>query len=145
MIRYVTPPLLLSSLLLLLLLPVHAPASEPGPSVPGHVEERFAAFAKRWVENCQRNFTHNAGKREIRAEQGGVVVRYTAIDERSVAWRLKTTSSENSPYVGILTYHRTDLESRGKDRKEAEAKEFTVTRAVKVTEIFRYSNGSWQP
>jgi hypothetical protein len=34
------------------------------------------------------------------------------------------------------------MESRG--RSEAEAKDFIVTRAVKVTEIFRYSKGTWQ-
>jgi hypothetical protein len=143
MIRLAIPPLFLA-LILALALPSFSLASDPAQAVPGHVEERFAAFAKKWVDSCQRNFSHHANKRDVCPDQGGVVVRYKTIDQGSVSWRLKTTSSKDSPFVGILTYHRTDMESRGQDRAEAEAKPFVVTRAVKVTEIFRYSKGAWQ-
>jgi hypothetical protein len=145
MIRSAMPPLFLAiTLALSLAFPFAVQASGEATPVPGHIEERFAAFARKWVEGCQRSFVNSSCKREVTKDGGGVVVRYTAIDESSIGWRLKATSSKDSPYVGILTYHRMDLESRGKSKTEAEAKPFVVTKAVKVTEIFRYSKGNWQ-
>jgi hypothetical protein len=142
MFRSAIPPLCFVVFFVFTALPSAAPASDPSPTVPAHIEERFAAFANTWVESCQRSYTHNAKKKDVCTEQGSVIVRYTAIEPTSVSWRIRATSSKDSPYVGILTYHRNDMESRG--RSEAEAKDFIVTRAVKVTEIFRYSKGTWQ-
>jgi hypothetical protein len=144
MFRSAIPSLCLLVFCVFTALPSAAPASDPAPTVPAHIEERFAAFASTWVESCQRSYTHNAKKRDVCTEQGSVIVRYTAIDPGSVSWRIRATSSKDSPFVGILTYHRNDMESRGQNRSEAEARDFIVTRAVKVTEIFRYSKGAWQ-
>jgi hypothetical protein len=139
------PPLFLALLLAFVLTcPSAALCSEEASPVPDHVEKRFEAFASNWVAGCQKSFVHSNSKPDVSKDKEGVVVRYTAIDEHSISWRLKPTTSKDSPYVGILTYHRTDLESRGGSKAEAESKPFVVTRAVKVTEIFRYSKGNWQ-
>jgi hypothetical protein len=141
MVRSATPSLVFA--LFLFLIPSLSDA-EKDPEVPGHVEKLFSEFARGWVDTCRRNFPANVSRREVRNEEGGVVIRFTCIDDGSVNWRIKPTSSKDTPYVGILTYHRTNLESRGRSRAEAESNGFSATRVVKVTEIFRYSKGAWQ-
>lgn len=107
-------------------------------------EETFKAFQEEWIRKLTS--LGNYGPAFVKVEQdsdaGTYVARYRELG-KPLASRIKKTDSKVCPYVGVFSYEEKVYASRGDSRKEAEAGPFAYEKTVKITEIFRISNGKW--
>lgn len=56
---------------------------------------------------------------------------------------VKKTRSEETPFVGILTYYTRKFRSTGSTKEEALEGPFEELTTKQVSEIFRYTKGKW--
>ncbi len=105
-------------------------------------EQSFILFKNEWISKLNRHCKHGIENAEVLANGEGLyVARYTEVAEQSL--EVKATGVKESPFVGILRYHRATLSAEATTKEDALNGPFKTVSLQGVTEIFRYSNGKW--
>ena len=130
---------------------VQAKAPSPPPPPPPPVvksasqlaeEAAHASFDVFTVEWIKKRTQAQQAHRKVTKARGGFVVEYAeALPTRFL--KVKKTTSEVTPFVGILSYYQKTFWSTGKTKKKALSGPFEEGETQSVSEIFRYTEGQW--
>ncbi|MFV0423252.1 hypothetical protein [Oleidesulfovibrio sp.] len=115
----------------------HVPLS-PNPAVAA----KLIAFADSKLKSISANIKPSVHSKEIVQENGEYIARYLSINTENLTTRVKQ-SAASGRYIGIIKYHEMVYEARGKTPSEAMSGQFDIVKARRVTEIVRYTKGSW--
>lgn len=109
------------------------------------MHERFTKFAHKWVAKLNRNHTASRSRMKIsKSGNGSFLAKYHHFDGSTIVCRVKRTKSAKVPFVGILRYKERVYQSTGGSESECRSGDFEAVRTIAVTEIFNYSNNTWQ-
>lgn len=101
--------------------------------------ESFDTFTIAWMRKLTKIDRH---KEKVTEADGNFSVEYLKyLPTRYTV--VKKTKSEETPFVGILTYYQRQLQSTGTTKKEALEGPFEELKTKQVSEIFRYTRGKW--
>jgi len=109
----------------------------------GEASQKFISFCERWIETLNKNYIHSERNVELVNKDGKYTARYTAIDMNSVRIEIKESAYDHTPFVGLLKYSETQLESEAASAQAAKSGKFNVVKRIGVTEIFRYTKDHW--
>jgi len=105
-------------------------------------EKSFIVFKDKWFSKLNQHCRHGKENMEVLSNgEGFYVAQYSEVAEQSL--EVKETGVKESPFVGILRYHRTTFSAEAMTKEEALNGPFNTVSLQGVTEIFRYSNGEW--
>jgi hypothetical protein len=98
----------------------------------------FGVFAKSWMAKMQRVEEDNKNSPTIRRGASANFVGYRGFgDDYSV--EMRPTGHPSAPFIGILRYTERMYSCR-----ESASSRCSIASSSPVTEIFRYSSGSWR-
>jgi hypothetical protein len=101
--------------------------------------ESFDTFTIAWMRKLTKIDRH---KEKVTETEGSFSVEYLKyLPTRYTV--VKKTKSEQTPFVGILTYYRRQFHSTGTTEEEAQEGPFEELKTKQVSEIFRYTKGKW--
>ncbi|MGE0823176.1 MAG: hypothetical protein AB7P18_13755 [Candidatus Binatia bacterium] len=104
---------------------------------------RFDTFTQEWmVKLAQAEEYHRTRQVKVSQDADGFFAEYVGyLPQRYI--KVKKTTSQETPYVGTLTYYERVLRCRGKTKEDALKGPFEQDRLVPVREIFRFTRGEW--
>jgi hypothetical protein len=103
------------------------------------VRASFDAFTAEWMSKRAKT---QETQRKIKKNTTGFSAEYTeALPTHYV--KIKETQSKETPYIGILSYHKKTFRSTAKTKKAALKGPFEDLGTGSVAEIFRYTGGKW--
>lgn len=139
---------------------VEVAAIEPGTTtpkvtaktLPGFLDEDlanqrdiFSRFAQKHVVKINRNHRLSRSRMQVTREADGTFRgRYHAIDQSSLATKVRRSSSESIPFVGVLSYHETVYEAVAESREALNDAAFNPVLIIPNRHIFSYRNDTWQ-
>ena len=101
--------------------------------------ESFDTFTIAWMRKLTKIDRH---KEKVTEVDGNFSVEYLKyLPTRFTV--VKKTKSEETPFVGILTYYKRQFHSTGTTKEEALEGPFEELKTKQVSEIFRYTRGKW--
>lgn len=101
--------------------------------------QSFDTFTITWMRKLTKIDRH---KEKVTETNGSFSVEYLKyLPTRYTV--VKKTKSEETPFIGILTYYKRKFHSTGTTKKEALAGPFEELATKQVSEIFRYTKGKW--
>lgn len=107
------------------------------------IELSFREFAGEYMRNLRQENCRSDKDSQLQAYDQGVFIRTVAY-EGQWAIQLKKTDSRLTPYIGLLNYLETHLVKYGPEAETLALNPEIVVTEIPVTEIFRFSEGSWQ-
>lgn len=119
------------------------PIPSPKEKTKNQARESFEHFTRRWMQKLVA--TEDFQKKEmlkIRQTTEGFIAEYIGYLPHRYT-EIKLTQSEATPFIGILTYYKKTMRSRGKTEKQAINGLFEHAETSQVSEIFRYTKGKW--
>jgi hypothetical protein len=104
------------------------------------IEQGFNIFCQKWIESLNRY-----SKTHIRCskENDEFVAQYSSYSA-DFEITVKKADSGKASYIGILKHKETKHQYKAQTCEGALIGPFTVSGEYSVTEIFMYSNGSWE-
>lgn len=105
----------------------------------------FSTFCNEWFATLKSKGCYSPDRLCIRSSDETLqqmIAEYANIEE-IISQEVKKTSSEQTPYVGIVKYLVVYYCSPGKTSSEAKHGNFRQCNSQIVTEIFCYRNGKW--
>ncbi|ABB38485.1 hypothetical protein Dde_1688 [Oleidesulfovibrio alaskensis G20] len=106
------------------------------------VAAKLAAFASSKMQAICANIKPSPDAKELVQENGEYVARYLLVNTDNMTTKVKRSASSGK-YVGIIRYHELVFEARGKTPSEALGGKFDMVKMRRITEIVRYSKGTW--
>ena len=103
------------------------------------VQTSFDSFTAEWIS--QRAKAQKA-YHKVKKLKKGFSAEYVELLPRRFL-KVKKTESEETPYIGILSYYKKTFRSTAKTKKAALEGPFVDLGTGSVSEIFRYSGGKW--
>lgn len=123
------------------------PASKNAPTViiidEAVIHSSFDIFTQEWMKKLAEAEEYHR-KDLIKISQSGEIfsAEYVGyLPQRFI--EVKKTTSQETPFVGTLTYYERTLRCTGKTKEAAVQGPFEQVEAVPVKEIFRYTKGKW--
>ena len=107
------------------------------------VHSSFETFTQEWMKKLAEAEEYHR-KDLIKISQSGEIffAEYVGyLPQRFI--EVKKTTSQETPFVGTLTYYERTLRCTGKTKEAAVQGPFEQVEAVPVKEIFRYTKGKW--
>lgn len=119
----------------------HETADERAAAVQARLS--FETFTRLWMEKLMNSERFHKNERMTVTETAdGVVAEYAGyLPDRDIS--VKATTSAETPFIGILRYYQTTMRSVGKTRRQALGGPFEQAEKNRVSEIFRYTQGTW--
>lgn len=104
----------------------------------------FDAFTIEWMKRLsQAEEFHRTSKMKVIEAPEGFSAEYVGyLPHRYIT--IKKTESEDTPFVGILTYYEKTMRCVGKTKEEALQGPFQPSDSQQVSEIFRFTRGKWE-
>ena len=107
------------------------------------VQSSFEIFTQEWMKKLAEAEEYHRTDL-IKISQNGEIFHAEYIGylpQRFI--EVKKTTSQETPFVGTLTYYERTLRCTGKTKEAAVQGPFEQVEAVPVKEIFRYTKGKW--
>ena len=105
----------------------------------------FENFAKWKVRELNNNHRLSRSRMQIiKQADGTYLARYHEIDDKSLSYRVRRSSSSSAPFVGILSFHEEIYESSGRDPKKFRDDSFAVVKIIPNRHIFSFQKGEWK-
>ncbi len=101
--------------------------------------ESFDTFTIDWMRKLTRVDRHKEKVTETDGSFSAEYLKYLPARYTVV----KKTKSEETPFIGILTYYRRTFRSTGMTKEEALEGPFEELTTKQVSEIFPYTKGKW--
>ena len=101
--------------------------------------ESFDTFTIAWMRKLTRLDRHKEKVTETDGSFSAEYLKYLPARYTVV----KKTKSEETPFIGILTYYRRTFRSTGMTKEEALEGPFEELTTKQVSEIFPYTKGKW--
>lgn len=98
----------------------------------------FKKFSGEWIDKVNRTYP-----KEVQRVGDKFVYRFTAADKDSMVFRVKPSSYDHTPFVGVMRYAEKAFEAEGPTEAAAKSAPPKVVRETNVTEIFRYDKSKW--
>lgn len=102
----------------------------------------FEMFVQGWMRNLERVSRDNLSGIRLESSRDGYTDRYIRYGPE-YQFRIKKTESAQTPYIGILTYPEKHMAKMGRTSDDARQTTGRVLNEIRVTEIFRFTNGRW--
>ena len=118
-------------------------ASPPPVIDEAAVHSSFDTFTQEWMKKLAEAEEYHR-KDLIKISQSGEIfsAEYVGyLPQRFI--EVKKTTSQETPFVGTLTYYERTLRCTGKTKEAAVQGPFEQIEAIPVKEIFRYTKGKW--
>ena len=103
------------------------------------VQASFDSFTAEWIS--KRSKAQKAYHKVKKLKKGFSAEYVEFLPTRLL--KVKKTESKETPYIGILSYHKKTFRSTAKTKKAALKGPFEDLGTGSVSEIFRYSGGKW--
>jgi hypothetical protein len=107
------------------------------------IENSFRKFAQEYMTGLRRENCRSEAVSPVQSYENGYFIRSVDYNGQWAVY-LKKTDSKATPYIGMLTYQEKHLVRYAAEAKDLGPQSESVVSEVPVTEIFRYSAGSWQ-
>lgn len=107
------------------------------------VEASFKRFNQQWMDRLyamEKNGRENLSCRKVK---DSFIAEYTCYS-RTYSARTKPTGSRETPYIGVLTYQEQKFISQASTYEGAINGKFILFNEFPVTQIFSFSDGTWQ-
>lgn len=107
------------------------------------IEESLRTFAAEYMDHLRQENCHSEKESKVQSYEQGVFIRTVAYEGQ---WdvHLKKTDSALTPYIGLLTYLEKHQVKYGPEVETLACQPEIMITEIPVTEIFRFSGGSWQ-
>jgi hypothetical protein len=117
--------------------------SQAGSSELTEARELFLDFAIQWLEKANFSYRYTPDNAELLDRDGAYVARYHLVDLETLSVRVKPSSHQSTPYVGLMRYVEYEYECPGQTPQAARTSPCFKVRGSRVTEIFRFAEGRW--
>ena len=112
------------------------------PEVAG-VHALFLNFARQWLERINLSYRFTSDNAELLDRDGAYVARFFRVEPDTLSVRVKPSSHQSTPYVGVMRYVEYEYECPGQTPRAARVGPCAKVRGSRITEIFRYAEGRW--
>jgi len=103
----------------------------------------FDDFTQDWMRKLIETEPFQRAKRvTVTKTVEGFVAEYTGYLPHRYT-EVKSTKSPTTPFIGILTYYKKQMQSFGKTEQDALSGTYRQASTSEVSEIFRYTDGRW--
>ena len=104
----------------------------------------FKRFAEMKVEQLNRNHRLAPSRMQVLKQNDGTyLARYHKIDAASMNAKVRRSSSQQVPYVGILSYQENVYEMSASNPEAFVESDFAVVKVIPNRHIFSYQKGNW--
>lgn len=107
------------------------------------VQEKLMVFARDYLEDCTMRLRPNRSAPSISERDGKYVATFIELDLNSIQTELLHAQSNAFSYLAKLMYVEHTYEAVGETQDEALTADYQRTRSRRLTEIPRYSRGTW--
>lgn len=105
--------------------------------------QTFDHFTQDWMRKLIKTEAFQKAKRvTVTKTIEGFVAEYTGYLPHRYT-EVKSTKSSTTPFIGILTYYKKQMQSVGKTEQDALSGTYRQAGTSEVSEIFRYTKGRW--
>ena len=103
----------------------------------------FDTFTQEWMHKLSQTeeFQRTQRKKVIQSTVGFSAEYIQYLPHRYIM--VKKTQSQETPFIGILTYFEETLQSSGQTKEQALQGPFNAINTKQVSEIFRFTKGKW--
>ncbi len=120
-----------------------ARASQAVSSELAEARELFLNFAIQWLKKANLSYRFTPDNAELLDRDGAYVARYHLVDLETLSIRVKPSSYQSTPYVGVMRYVEYEYECPGQTPQAARISFCAKVRGSRITEIFRFAEGRW--
>jgi hypothetical protein len=117
---------------------------QPPPAVSEEeARAAFDAFTMEWMQKLAKaEDFQRTQQMKVTPTTDGFAAEYTGyLPERIIV--IKGTKSQETPYVGTLSYYERTMRCTGKTKEDAAKGPFLEAGKIPVKEIFRFTKGKW--
>ncbi|MEI6125183.1 MAG: hypothetical protein WCQ99_01385 [Pseudomonadota bacterium] len=104
------------------------------------IEQRFNSYCQKWIDALNKYSKAHISCSKVNDEFVAQYLAYNTDFEITV----KKTDAAKASYIGILKHKETKYQGKAQTCEGALLGPFAVAYEYPVTEIFLYSNGSWE-
>jgi len=107
-------------------------------------EAGFKHFAVLKLEQLNRNHSLAPSRMQVlKQDDGTYLARYHKIDTATMKAKVRRSTSQQVPYVGILSYHENVYEMSASSPDAFIESNFALVKVIPNRQIFSYRQGSW--
>ena len=107
------------------------------------VHARFLNFARQWLQRINLSYRFTPDNAELLDRDGDYVARYYRVEPETLSVKVKPSSHQSTPFVGVMRYVEFEYECPGQTPRAALSGPCAKVRGSRITEIFRYAEGRW--